>query len=104
MIPLNTAAAPNSARTICELVSVINSSPGETRSRIESWFAKEPDVQKSAASLPNKFATFSSSALTVGSSPYTSSPTGAEAITVRISSEGLVTVSDLRSIWESIIL
>ncbi len=29
---------------------------------------------------------------------------GAEAITVRISSEGLVTVSDLRSIWESIIL
>src|SRR5271154_4857100 len=39
----------------------------------------------------------SCSALTVGSSPYWSSPTGARAIAARMSSDGSVTVSERRS-------
>ena len=42
-------------------------------------------------------ATFLSSLAVVGSSPYTESPTAAAAIAARISLEGRVTVSDLRS-------
>ena len=34
VIPEKTAAAPSSARTMCEFVSAINSSPGPTRDRI----------------------------------------------------------------------
>src|SRR5436309_1841534 len=42
-----------------------------------------------------------SSLLTVGSSPYQSSPTSASAMARRIRSEGLVTVSERRSIGRS---
>ena len=52
----------------------------------------------SPASLPSSSAARASSALTVGSSPNTSSPTSAEAIARRISSVGWVTVSERRSI------
>ena len=68
VIPLNTAAAPSSARTMWLLVSAINSSPGATNIRIANWLAKEPVGVKTPASLPNIAATRSSSELTVGSS------------------------------------
>ena len=50
------------------------------------------------ASLPSSSAARSSSALTVGSSPKTSSPTSASAMARRISGVGRVTVSERRSI------
>src|SRR6185312_5175444 len=46
-----------------------------------------------AASLPIMAAARCSSLFTVGSSPYTSSPTSASAIAARIAAEGRVTVS-----------
>src|SRR5437868_13425845 len=51
-----------------------------------------------AASFSKISAARSCKRLTVGSSPYTSSPTSAAAIARRISGVGFVTVSDLRSI------
>src|SRR5512134_1855260 len=52
----------------------------------------------SAASLPSIDAIRSCSALTVGSSPKTSSPSGASIIAARIAAVGRVTVSLRRSI------
>ena len=98
VIPLNVAAAPSSARATCAMLSHANSSPGLTSKRIPSWFANDPVAQKSPASWPKSAATFASRAFTVGSSAYTSSPTSASAIACRIAAEGLVTVSDRRSI------
>src|SRR5688572_24343621 len=60
-----------------------------------------PDGTQSAASLPSNAATRSCSALTVGSSPNWSSPTGAAAIAARMASVGFVTVSDRRSIIDA---
>src|SRR5690606_15508305 len=57
-----------------------------------------PEGTNSAASFPSRAAAISCSRLTVGSSPYTSSPTGALAIAWRMASVGCVTVSDRRSI------
>src|SRR6187551_3823436 len=57
-----------------------------------------PVGNQSAASLPSSAAPCSCSALTDGSSPNWSSPTGAAAITARISGVGRVTVSERRSI------
>ena len=71
--------------------------PGATRLRTASTLAIEPVGVNSAASWPNSPATRSSSARTVGSSPYTSSPTSADAIARRIASVGRVTVSLRRS-------
>ena len=51
-----------------------------------------------SASLPVIPATSASSARTLGSSPNTSSPTSARAITSRIAAVGRVTVSERRSI------
>ena len=56
-----------------------------------------PLATNSAASLPSSAAIFSCSALTVGSSPKTSSPTSAAAIAARIAGVGRVTVSLRRS-------
>ena len=56
-----------------------------------------PDATNRPASLPSSSAARSSSAMTVGSSPKTSSPTSASAIARRISGVGFVTVSDRRS-------
>src|SRR5438132_815573 len=61
------------------------------------WFAIVPVGTHTAASLPSSAATRSCSVLTVGSSPYTSSPTSAAAIAARIPAVGRVTVSDRRS-------
>ena len=55
-----------------------------------------PLVTNRAAGLANSFATYSSSALTVGSSRDTSSPTSASAMARRMESVGNVIVS-LRS-------
>src|SRR2546427_52199 len=56
-----------------------------------------PVGTNSAASLPKISAARFSSRLTVGSSPYTSSPTSASAMARRIAAVGRVTVSDRRS-------
>jgi hypothetical protein len=57
-----------------------------------------PLGQKTALSMPKRFAVIDSNVFMAGSSPKTSSPTGVECITSRISEVGLVTVSDLKSI------
>src|SRR5436190_3325920 len=69
-----------------------------TNERSPIWFAIAPVGTKSAASLPVISAARSWRRFTVASSPYQSSPTSAEAIARRIASEGLVTVSERRSI------
>src|SRR5229473_8481673 len=51
-----------------------------------------------AAFLPSRAAAISSSLITIGSSPNTSSPSGAVTIARRISGVGMVTVSERRSI------
>src|SRR6185369_15940971 len=71
--------------------------PRVASTRIASWFAIVPEGTYSAASLPSSPAANDSRRLTVGSSPYTSSPTSASAIARRISGVGLVTVSERRS-------
>ena len=63
-----------------------------------TWFVIVPEGMKRAASLPRMSAVNSSSCLTVGSAPSTSSPTGASAMAFRICGHGSVTVSLLRSI------
>src|SRR5512141_837236 len=57
-----------------------------------------PEGTNSAASNPSSAAVSASSALTLGSSPKTSSPTGAAAITARIAAVGRVTVSLRKSV------
>src|SRR3712207_3938302 len=96
-MPPIAAAAPSSYETTCASAPVSSSPPGGTSSCSAIWLAIVPVGQNSAASCPNIRATEASSALTVGSSPKTSSPTTAAAIAARISSVGLVTVSDRRS-------
>ena len=56
------------------------SSPGRVCERAEIRLPIEPDGTYTAASLPSVAATSASSAITVGSSPQTSSPTSAAAI------------------------
>src|ERR687892_259658 len=63
-----------------------------------TWFVIVPEGAYSAASLPSRSATYSSSRFTVGSSPNTSSPTDASSIARRMPSVGRVTVSLRRSI------
>src|SRR5262245_27214026 len=81
----------------------------ESRSRMTScprsvWASTQtrlpwvPEVTNSPASLPSRSAAVASSRSTVGSSPHTSSPTGARAIASRISGVGMVRVSDRRSL------
>src|SRR5437588_3132532 len=73
--------------------------PGVVRSRRATWFPIVPDGTNSAASFPTRSAKASWRALTVGSSPYTSSPTSASAMARRISGVGWVTVSERRSAY-----
>ena len=63
-----------------------------------------PLVTNNPASLPSRSAAVRSSRLTVGSSPYTSSPTSASAIAWRIAVVGLVRVSLRRSITRGAVL
>src|ERR1700687_5810044 len=62
-----------------------------------------PLGRNSAAALPRRAAAISSSRLTMGSSPNTSSPSGAVAMAWRISGLGVVTVSERRSVTTRII-
>src|SRR5438309_10981087 len=71
--------------------------PGSVNSRRASWLPMVPDGTNSAASFPTRSAKASWRALIVGSSPYTSSPTSASAMALRISGVGRVTVSERRS-------
>jgi hypothetical protein len=61
-----------------------------------------PVGTKIAASRPKTSAARASNLFTVGSSPYTSSPTSAAAIVARIAAVGFVTVSLRRSINPSV--
>src|ERR1700754_4304507 len=61
------------------------------------WLAIDPDGANRAASWPKSEATDASRALIVGSSPYTSSPTTADAIAARMPDVGRVTVSERKS-------
>src|SRR5690348_10992153 len=61
------------------------------------WLAIVPDGTNRAASLPVISAKVSWRRLTVGSSPYWSSPTSASAIARRMAGVGRVTVSERRS-------
>ena len=100
--PLRAAAAPPSLRIRCALWSVRMRSPGSVCVRIATWLDMLPVGTNTASSLPISSAVSSSSSLTVGSSPYTSSPTAAAAIASRISVVGLVTVSLLISTMDSL--
>jgi hypothetical protein len=62
-----------------------------------AWFAIVPEGKKRAASLPSSAAACSWRRFTVGSSPYTSSPTSAAIIASRMAAVGWVTVSLRRS-------
>src|SRR5215203_1875022 len=74
------------------------SSPRFVLTWIPTWFVIVPEGAYSAASLPSRSATYSSSRFTVGSSPNTSAPAVASSIARRIPSVGRVTVSLRRSI------
>src|ERR671910_3776560 len=74
------------------------SSPRFVLTWTPTWLVIVPEGAYSAASLPSMSATYSSSRFTVGSSPNTSSPTGASSIARRMLSVGRVTVSLRRSI------
>jgi hypothetical protein len=56
-----------------------------------------PEGKNRPAALPARAAVMASRALTVGSSPQTSSPTGARVIAASMAGEGRVTVSLRRS-------
>src|SRR2546423_10498144 len=77
------------------------SAPGRVWSLTAIWFPIEPVGTKSAASFSKTSAARSCRRLTVGSSPYTSSPTSASAIARRIEGVGFVTVSLRKSIIRS---
>jgi hypothetical protein len=95
--PALAAEPPISCQTAWLSRLTSTSSPGRVSVRSATWFAIVPDGRKIAASLPSIAATRSCSALTVGSSPYWSSPTGAAAIAARMAAVGRVTVSERRS-------
>src|SRR5919206_1297100 len=78
--------------------SMTTSVPGRVWSLTAIWFAIEPVGVKSAASFSKISAARSCRRLTLGSSPYTSSPTSASAIARRMAGVGRVTVSLRRSI------
>ena len=94
--PASEAQPPTSHITRWARSSAITSSRGRQwvmRAQALPWV---PLVTNSAAGLSNSSATYSSSLLTVGSSPDTSSPTSASAMARRMESVGSVMVS-LRS-------
>jgi hypothetical protein len=96
--PAFAAEPPVSCQTAWLSRLTMTSSPGRVSTRSATWFAIVPLGSQSEASWPSSAATRSCSWLTVGSSPYWSSPTGAAAIAARIAAVGRVTVSERRSI------
>src|SRR5208337_1694833 len=95
--PEKTAVVAISKSRMWARDSAITSCPGCVSKRIAIWLPMVPVGTNSAASRPNTSAARRSSRLTVGSSPYTSSPTSAAAMAARISGVGRVTVSERRS-------
>jgi hypothetical protein len=95
--PPSADAPPASLRTTWFDCPTIISSPRWQWVRVAVRLPIVPLATNSAASLPSRSAASASSALTVGSSPYTSSPTSARAIASRISGVGQLTVSLRRS-------
>ena len=67
--PVTAACTPSSARAMWADASQSTSCPTPTSDRTARTLASEPVAVNSAASLPSRPATFSSSARTVGSSP-----------------------------------
>src|SRR5579883_2391314 len=96
-IASSTCWAVNTPRTPCT-VSSITSSPGRVWTFTAISLAIVAEGTKRAASLPRRAATRSWRALTVGSSCFCSSPTGACIMNARISVDGRVAVSLERSI------
>src|SRR4051794_7151434 len=76
----------------------MHSSPREQCAMSAARLDCVPDGKKSPASMPKRSAQTACRRLTVGSSPKTSSPTGASAMARRIAGDGWVTVSLRRSI------
>jgi len=96
-MPQLAAAPPDSWRSTWARAAQPTSSPGPASTPSASWLAMVPDGTSSAASVPRSAAASDCRRLTVGSSPYASSPTSASAIAARISGVGVVTVSERRS-------
>ena len=93
MTPASTAGPPASEFNGWAVRSNSTSSPGRQCSLMAIWLHIVPDGRNTAASLPSSSAVISCSKLTVGSSPFCSSPTSASHIKRRISAVGLVIVS-----------
>ena len=96
-VPTTTAWPACSSETMWVVAPAMVSWP---RPRWPSWDTRLPIVPlatNSAASLPSSSAARSSRALTVGSSPKTSSPSSASYMALRIAGVGCVTVSLRRS-------
>ena len=83
---------------MCAVSSTISSVPRRPRIASAIWFAIVAVGRYTAASCPSSAAPRSSRAMTVGSSRRCSSPTSASAIAARIAGDGLVCVSERRSI------
>jgi len=97
-IPPSAAAPPDSYQKMWHSSPMMISSPRPQWASSAARLPIVPLATKTAASLPSIRAASCSSRVTVGSSPYWSSPTSAFAIAWRIASVGLVTVSLRRSI------
>ena len=74
--PELSAAPPDSARIMCAICSANTTSAGRVWVLIDTKLQMVPQAKKRASSFPSKSATLSSNWLTVGSSPFCSSPTG----------------------------
>src|SRR5260221_9306729 len=97
MTPDRTAIPASSNCTTWLRSSARTSWPGRVRMRMAISFAITPVGTHKAASKPRRAATTSCRRATVGSSPYTSSPTSASAMARRMAGVGRVTVSERRS-------
>ena len=97
LAPTTTAWPAASSRTMWVSAPAMISPPRGTWAISETRLAIVPELTNRPASLPSSAAARSSRALTVGSSPKTSSPTSAAAMAARIAAVGFVTVSERRS-------
>src|SRR5208282_2420446 len=97
-MPPSAEAPPASYRLVCDSEPTSALVPRAQCVSIAARLPIVPLVTSSAASLPIIVAAIASSRFTVGSSPYTSSPSSARAMASRISGAGRLTVSLRRSI------
>ena len=99
--PTTTAWPPASQSAWCDPAAAMIWPPRGTWASTLTRLPIVPLATKRAASLPSSSAARSWRALTVGSSPKTSSPSSASAIARRMAGLGRVTVSDRRSMLPS---